>query len=149
MAEVEFKNIESIMDNIGEIYADSIRNKAIERGVFKTGRLARSYSGTSTKSGDKYTISIEGEYYGPFQSYGVATPFIASDDVPDWISPRPTRGNQYSFEGGNKGIKARPFIEPGIDFINNNFLPDALEEAGVKDIEGFIDNTIKTLGKVK
>jgi hypothetical protein len=149
MAEVEFKNIESIMDNIGEIYADSIRNKAIERGVFKTGRLARSYSGTSTKQGDKYTISIEGEYYGPFQSYGVGTPTVSALDVPDWISPPPTRGNQYSFKGGNKGIKARPFIEPGIDFINNNFLPDALEEAGVKDIEGFIDNTIKTLGKVK
>lgn len=149
MANVEFKNIDSVMDSIGEVYADSIRNKALEKGVFKTGRLARSYTGTSTKQGSVYSVTIEGEYYGPFQSYGVGTPLVSSLDVPDWISPRPIRGNSYSFKGGSKGITARPFIEPGIEFVNNNFLPEALEEAGVKDVEGFIDNTIKTLGKVK
>ena len=149
MADGIFKNIETLMDGMGDIYADSIRNKAIEKGVFKTGRLARSYTGTTTKNGDKYTITIEGEFYGPFQSYGVGTPFVNSLDVPDWVSPRPTQGSSYKFKGGTKGITARPFIEPGIEFINNNFLPDALEEAGVKDVEAFIDNTIKTLGKVK
>ena len=149
MADIDFKNIESVMEGMGEIYADSIRNKAIERGVFKTGRLARSYTGTTTKKDNKYAISIQGEYYGPFQSYGVATPFISALDVPDWISPQPLSGTQYKFKGGKKGIQARPFIEPGIEFINNNFLPKALEEAGFKDIEESIMISIGKNNKMK
>ena len=146
----EFKNIQDVLEAVAPLYADSIRDQAISKGVFKTGRLARSYKGTSRIDGDKVTITIDSEVYGAFQNYGVGTPTNPVGElVPDGIQPRPLNGSTYMFKGGNIGIKPRPFIEPGIEFINNNWLPPRLEEAGVKDIDTFIDNNIKTLGKVK
>lgn len=148
MAE-EFKNIQDVLEDVAPVYADAIRDQAISKGVFKTGRLARSYKGMSQVQGNKVSITIESEYYGPFQNYGVGTPTRAiSLQVPDWIAPPPRNGKTYQFSGGNKGIKPRPFIEPAINFVNDNWLPPRLEEAGVKDIDAFIDNSIKTLGKV-
>ena len=63
-------NFEKIKDVVLE-YADRYAKAFSDAAPYRTGRLKNSYRGVAQISDDKFTIQIYGEYYGPFQSYGV------------------------------------------------------------------------------
>jgi hypothetical protein len=46
-------------------------------------------------------------------------------------------------------VKARPFIQPAVNSVVNNFLAPKLEEAGAKDIEYSIEISIGKNNKMK
>ena len=63
-------NFERIKDVVHE-YANEYAQEFANQAPYRTGRLKSSYRGVAQLSENKFTIQIYGEYYGPFQSFGV------------------------------------------------------------------------------
>lgn len=134
-----FENIKDIVLTYADAYA-----KAFAAGApYRTGRLKNSYRGVAQLQDGKFSIQVYGEYYGPFQSYGVG-PKVAPFAVPQGINPPPLNGTTYQFKNPNRYIKAQPFMQNAITNVTKDFAAD-LEKAGVQDIEEFFNS----LSKVK
>lgn len=136
-------NINDVVLEYAEKYASQFAAEAREQKVVKTGRLARSFKATVSRVEGKLRIQIFGEFYGPFQSFGVG-PAVTPMQVPDGVNPRPLNGTTYEFKKPNRYITARPFMQTAVDNVTPDF-QRALEEAGVKDVEEFFGE----LGMIK
>lgn len=119
-------------------YADLYAREFARLAPVDTGRLRNSYRASTSERDGKFVMQIFGEYYGPFQSFGVGpgAPAIA---VPLGVNPPPRSGDTYKFRNPNRGIKPQPFMQTAITNITPKFTK-ALEEAGAKDIEDFFDS---------
>ena len=133
-------NFEKIKDVVLE-YADRYAKAFSDAAPYRTGRLKNSYRGVAQISDDKFTIQIYGEYYGPFQSYGVG-PAVTPLQVPQGINPPPLNGSTYQFKNPNRYIKANPFMQRAEGIVTPEFAK-ALEEAGLKDVENFFNDLSK------
>ena len=133
-------NFERIKDVVLE-YANEYAQEFANQAPYRTGRLKSSYRGVAQLSENKFTIQIYGEYYGPFQSYGVG-PAVAPFVVPEGINPRPSNNTTYQFKNPNRYIKANPFMQRAEGIVTPKFTK-ALEEAGVEDIENFFNSLSK------
>ena len=149
----EFKNMDIVIQQAAELMAESIRDEAISKGLFNTGKLAKSYEGKVVWNNGKFQIQIFGDVYGAYQDAGFFRPPGKNPPVQpiiDWIIKKrisvPSGMSVESFayavqhKIGKVGavIKPKNFIQPGIDRVVTNFLTPKLEEAGVKDIENIV-----------
>ena len=132
-----FDQIKDVVLSYADQYAQAFRQGA----PVKTGRLKNSYRASVSEKGGSFTMQIFGEFYGPFQSYGVG-PGRPVIEVPDGVNPPPRSGNTYKFQNPNRYITPKNFMGNAITTITPKFA-DALEEAGVKDIENFFDSLSK------
>jgi hypothetical protein len=132
-----FERIKDVVLTYTDEYAREFANEAPVR----TGRLKNSYRGVAQLQENKFTIEIYGEYYGPFQSYGVG-PAVSPLTVPEGINPPPLNGSTYMFKNPNRYIKANPFMQRASDRVTPRF-EKALTEAGVKDVEEFFNDLSK------
>jgi hypothetical protein len=155
-------NFEKIKDTV-LTYADRYAKAFAAGAPIKSGRLKNSYRGVAKlDSENRFSIQIFGEFYGPFQSYGVrGSKGGTTISVPPGVNPPPLNGSFYSFKDKMPPWSPRtqlPFpaalkvYEQGIHPSNymgnaiNNVTPDfikALDEAGVKDVEDFLKGLSK------
>ena len=131
--------------NVTLEYADKYAQRFAANAPVASGRLKNSYRASVSENGDKLSMQIFGEYYGPFQSYGVGcTQANTSITVPAGINPPPSggRGSTYQFRQRLIGLpinKAKGnYIQNSIDQVTPEFL-EALEKEGVKDVNEFFD----------
>jgi len=132
-----FDQIKDVVLTYADLYAQAFRNTA----PVDTGRLKNSYRASVSEKNGKFEMQIFGEFYGPFQSYGVGPgrPALA---VPEGVNPPPLSGNTYKFRNPNRYITPKNFMGDAISTLTPKF-GKALEEAGVKDIENFFDSLSK------
>ncbi len=122
-------------------YADQYAQAFKQGAPVKTGRLKNSYRASVSEKDGKFQMQIFGEFYGPFQSYGVG-PGQPALSVPDGVNPPPLSGNTYRFQNPNRYIPPTNFMGTAISNITPKFA-SALEDAGVQDIENFFDSLSK------
>ena len=143
----DFPGIAKVVKQAAPLYAESVRDSAMEEGLFKTGNLASSYSATVTERGNKIAIQISGEDYGVYQDSGVnglskSWPAAGESLYPPGQFKSKVIGGPLPFAVrksiAENGLKPRPFIQRGIDRVTNNFLIPKAEEAGVDDIANII-----------
>lgn len=143
----DFPNIEKVVQQAAPLYADSVRDAAIAEGLFKSGRLANSYSSQVTTRQNKIKIQILGEDYGVYQDTGVnglkkSYTKPAESLYPPGQFKSKVIGGPLPFAVrksiAENGLRPRPFIQKGIDRVTNNFLIPKGEEAGIEDIENII-----------
>ena len=133
----DFGEIHNIVLEYAELYAQAFRAGA----PVKTGRLKNSYRASVSENGGSFTMQIFGEFYGPFQSYGVG-PGRPALEVPDGVNPPPLSGRTYRFQNPNRYIPPTNFMGNAITTLTPKF-GKALEDAGVKDVENFFDSLSK------
>lgn len=165
MANEDFGNLQEVVDAAGKLMVDAMRDQILAQGLFATGELARSvtYQPVPSQQG-MFGFQIFIEDYGLYQDAGFFRPPGKRPPVQpiiDWIQRKlitPPQGmdvKSFAFAIQNKigrdgaYVKARPFIQPAIDGVVNNFLTPKLEEAGVKDIENVIAVAVSKNDKMK
>ena len=132
-----FDQIKDVVLSYADQYAQAFRQGA----PVDTGRLRNSYRASVSEEGGSFTMQIFGEFYGPFQSYGVG-PGRPAIEVPDGVNPPPRSGRTYKFQNPNRYIPPTNFMGNAITTITPKFA-QALEDAGVKDVENFFDSLSK------
>ena len=132
-----FERIKDVVLTYTDEYAREFANEA----PVDTGRLKNSYRGVAQLQENKFTIEIYGEYYGPFQSYGVG-PAVTPLTVPEGVNPRPLDNVSYNFKNPKRYINATQFMQKASDRVTPRF-EKALTEAGVKDVEEFFNDLSK------
>ena len=132
-----FDQIKDVVLSYADQYAQAFRQGA----PVDTGRLRNSYRASVSEEGGSFTMQIFGEFYGPFQSYGVG-PGRPALEVPDGVNPPPLSGRTYRFQNPNRYIPPTNFMGNAITTITPKFA-QALEDAGVKDVENFFDSLSK------
>ena len=144
----DFQNIENVMEQASKLYADAIRNSAIEERLFKSGQLARSIQGETYSRQGKIGIQVSMEDYGIYQDSGIngikqQVPKRGESFYPPGQFRSKTIGGNLPFAVrksiAEKGLKPRPFIVKGLTQVTENFLVPQLTEAGVKDIEKYVE----------
>lgn len=125
--------------NVTLEYAEKYAQRFAANAPVKTGRLKNSYRASVSEQGDKLNMQIFGEFYGPFQSYGVGgTQVNTSIKVPAGINPPPLNQTNYQFKQRRIGLNPTNYIQNSIDQVTPEFV-DALEEAGVEDVNEFFN----------
>ena len=171
MANEDFANLQEVVDAAGKLLVDAMADQILAQGLFATGELARSvtYQPIPVQDG-VIGFQILMEDYGIYQNDGFFRPpgkRPPLQPIIDWlqrkqITPKPDpitnktpSIREFAFliqrKIGNEGatIKARPFIQPAVDGVVNNFLTPKLEEAGIKDIENSIAVAVSKNDKMK
>lgn len=165
MANEDFQNLQEVIDAAGKLMVDAMRDQILAQGLFATGDLARSitYQPIPPQEG-MFGFQIFMEDYGLYQDAGFFRPPGKRPPVQpiiDWLQRKlinppqgmTTRSFAFAIQAkiGRDGayVKARPFIQPAIDGVVNNFLTPKLEEAGVKDIENVIAVAVSKNDKMK
>ena len=144
----DFQNIERVMEEGAKLYADAIRNSAIEERLFKSGQLARSVQGETYSREGKIGLQVSMEDYGIYQDSGISgikqkVPRNGQSFYPPGQFRSKVIGGTLPFAVrksiAENGLKPRPFIVRGLTQVTENFLVPQLNEAGVKDIEKYVE----------
>ena len=130
----DFDQIRDVVLTYADQYAQAFRQGA----PVDTGRLKNSYRASVEEKDGGFTMQIFGEFYGPFQSYGVG-PGRPAIEVPDGVNPPPRNGRTYQFKNPNRFITPTNFMGNAITTLTPRF-GKALEDAGVKDVEEFFNS---------
>jgi len=153
----EFKNIENVMERGAQLYADAIRDSAIQQRLFKTGQLAQSIQGETYSREGKIGIQVSMEDYGLYQDSGIngikqTVPKSGYSFYPPGQFRSKVIGGPLPFAVrksiAENGLKPRPFIVRGLTQVTENFLVPQLTEAGVQDIEQYVELAVQGLDKV-
>lgn len=139
------------LEEAGQRIVDKMVDSLFEQKAVVTGRLARSISSQVVDDGKSYSLEISMEDYGVYvdegseRGPGKPPPVKA---IADWIKRRgiaPPQGmstQTFAFviarsigKHGQRFKQPKPFITPSVEFVAQQYLPKALEEAGVKFIE--------------
>jgi len=153
----EFKNIEKVMERGAQLYADAIRDSAIQQRLFKTGQLAQSIQGETYSREGKIGIQVSMEDYGLYQDSGIngikqTVPKSGYSFYPPGQFRSKVIGGPLPFAVrksiAENGLKPRPFIVRGLTQVTENFLVPQLTEAGVQDIEQYVELAVQGLDKV-
>jgi hypothetical protein len=153
----EFKNIEKVMERGAQLYADAIRDSAIQQRLFKTGQLAQSIQGETYSRQGKIGIQVSMEDYGLYQDSGIngikqTVPKSGYSFYPPGQFRSKVIGGPLPFAVrksiAENGLKPRPFIVRGLTQVTENFLVPQLTEAGVQDIEQYVELAVQGLDKV-
>ena len=153
----EFKNIEKVMERGAQLYADAIRDSAIQQRLFKTGQLAQSIQGETYSRQGKIGIQVSMEDYGLYQDSGIngikqTVPKSGYSFYPPGQFRSKVIGGPLPFAVrksiAENGLKPRPFIVTDLTQVTENFLVPQLTEAGVQDIEQFVELAVQGLDKV-
>ena len=153
----EFKDIEKVMERGAQLYADAIRDSAIQQRLFKTGQLAQSIQGETYSREGKIGIQVSMEDYGLYQDSGIngikqTVPKSGYSFYPPGQFRSKVIGGPLPFAVrksiAENGLKPRPFIVRGLTQVTENFLVPQLTEAGVQDIEQYVELAVQGLDKV-
>ena len=144
-------------------YADKYAKAFAAGAPVNKGTLKNSYRGVAKLDSDnKFSIEIYGEYYGPFQSYGVrGSKAGVTITVPQGVNPTPLNGQFYTFRDKmppwsprtqlpfpaalkvyEQGIHPTNYMQTAINSVTPEFAK-ALTEAGVQDVEDFLKGLSK------
>ena len=143
------KVLKEAQRRLEEALVDGILNQRL----LKTGTLANSVSVRYDERNQELITFMED--YGVYQDSGVSgTKSVQSPNDKSLYRP-----GQFSSKviGGNlpfavrksiaqKGFKPRPFIVPAYDRVVEQYLDEALLEAGATDIDNSVTNIFKTNG---
>ena len=147
----DLPNITNVMKEATQLYEDSVRDSAIQEGLFKTGRLANSIQSELKENDTKFQIQVSMEDYGIYQDSGIngVRGSVAADNrslyPPGQFKSKTIGGNlpfAVRFSIAQNGLKPRPFIVGGQERVTNNYLVPKLNDAGVKDIEQFVQDSV-------
>jgi hypothetical protein len=149
MAQDDFKEG---LELAGERIVEKMIDSLFEQQAVVTGNLANSieYKVDEPKPG-KYSMSISMLTYGTYvdegseRGPGKPPPVKA---IADWIKRKgikPPAGmstKTFAFviarsigKNGQKFKQPKPFITPSVEFVANSYLPEVLEDSGIKFIE--------------
>lgn len=164
MAKSEFKNIEEVIQQAASLMVEAMKDGSIAQDLFATGKLAQSITSQTAFKDGVFGFEIFMEEYGLYQDGGFFRPpgkRPPLEPIINWLQRKriqPPDGmdiKTFAFliqrKIGREGafVKARPFIQPAVTLVVNNFLVPKLEEAGVKDIEESIAVSIGKNNKMK
>lgn len=143
------KVLKEAQRRLQEALVDGILNQ----GLLKTGTLANSVSVRYDEKNQELITFMED--YGVYQDSGISgTKSLQSADSKSLYKPgkfkSPVIGGNLPFGArvsiAQKGFRPRPFIVPAYDRVVEQYLDEALLEAGVTDIDNSITNIFKTNG---
>ena len=149
-----FEKIKDVVLTYADRYAKAFSTKATERfsgSPFSSGRLARSYRGVAEINQDKFSIKVYGEDYGIYQDSGIdgtqkQVPRAARSLYPPGKFKSETIGGTLPFglrkHIADNGLTPQPFMQDAVDLVTPEFA-NALETAGVQDIENFFNDLSK------
>ena len=146
------KVLKEAQRRLQEALVDGILNQ----GILKTGGLANSVSVRYDEKNQELITFMED--YGVYQDSGVngsVKSITASDKslykpgkFPDMIPWKPRTNLPFAVAKSiaQKGFRPRPFIVPAYDRVVEQYLDEALLEAGQTDIDNSITNIFLTNG---
>lgn len=143
------KVLKEAQRRLEEALVDGILNQ----GLLKTGGLANSVSVRFDEKNQELITFMED--YGVYQDSGISgTKSLQSADSKSLYKPgkfkSPVIGGNLPFgvrvSIAQKGFRPRPFIVPAYDRVVEQYLDEALLEAGMSDIDKSITNIFKTNG---
>ena len=143
------KVLKEAQRRLQEALVDGILNQ----GLLKTGTLANSVRVIYNEKEQELITYMQD--YGVYQDSGISgTKFPRSGDPKSLYKPgkfkSPVIGGNLPFGArvsiAQKGFRPRPFIVPAYDRVVEQYLDEALLEAGVTDIDNSITNIFKTNG---
>jgi hypothetical protein len=152
---MENKAVVKLLEKAGEQMVDKMIDTLIKNKSVATGKLGRSLKPEVTYSNGVYSLEIDGELYGKFVDQGRKPGSYAPvNAITQWIKVkriRPQKGvtvESLSYlinrKIKDKGIPARPFIKPSVQFILNR-LEDQLKDLGVAAVQEDVDAMIMRL----
>ena len=159
-----FKNIQLVVEQAATLLVEAMKDGSISQDLFATGKLAQSITSQTEFKDGVFGFQILMEDYGLYQDAGFFRPpgkRPPLEPIISWLQRKritPPEGmsvRTFAFliqrKIGKQGayVKARPFIQPAVNSVVNNFLVPKLEEAGVKDIEESIAISIGKNNKMK
>ena len=139
------------LEEAGQRIVDVMVDSLFEQQAVVTGKLARSISAEVVDQRNGYSLEISMEDYGVYVDQGSERgpgkpPPVKA--IADWIkrkgikAPSGMTTKTFAFviarsigKNGQKFKQPKPFITPSVEFVANQYLPEALENAGVKFIE--------------
>lgn len=153
-------SLASVLEEAGERITRQMVDSLYEQKAVITGKLANSITPEVVKTDTGYKLEITMLDYGFYvdegseRKAGKPPPVRA---IIDWIeragiTPPSKFPNIESFayairynigEKGQRFKEPKPFITPSVELVANQFLPQALEEAGLKSIEQELDKILK------
>ena len=143
------KVLKEAQRRLQEALVDGILNQ----GLLKTGALANSVSVRYDEKNQELITFMED--YGVYQDSGISgTKSLQGADSKSLYKPgkfkSPVIGGNLPFGArvsiAQKGFRPRPFIVPAYDRVVEQYLDEALLEAGMSDIDKSITNIFKTNG---
>jgi len=151
---MEIKNIREVLEQLAQFLQDNLKDGIINKGLFKTGRLANSVQVRYEDNDKEPRFSLTMENYGFYQDSGV-------NGTKSKINPNPESlfdPGQFKSKtiGGNlpfavrksiaeKGFRPRPFIVGAVNRSVENYA-DKLIMAGEEDINDEILDLFKLNG---
>lgn len=158
----QFQNIDEVLEETGRRLREAMVNNLIQNGSLGTGKLARSIQDKVYQDGKGlWNLDILMEQYGVYVDKGIGRGPGKQPPVQpliNWINqkkiPRPANMSVREFawaiarkiakEGTDP--KPRPFIQPAVTLVMNQYFNQAIQQAGIQDIDKFINNSFKMNG---
>ena len=151
---MEIKNIREVLEQLAQFLQDNLKDGIINKGLFKTGKLANSVKVQYQDNDKEPRFSLTMENYGFYQDSGVNgtksgfTPNPESLFQPGQFKKK-VIGGPLPFAVrksiAEKGFRPRPFIVPAVNRSVENY-SDKILEAGGEDINEEILNSFKLNG---
>lgn len=152
---MENKAVVKLLEKAGEQMVDKMIDTLIKNKSVATGKLGRSLKPEVKYNNGIYSLEIDGELYGKYVDQGRRPGSWAPvAPIKNWIKVkriRPERGMTIDSLAylinrkiKNKGIPARPFIKPSVQFVLNR-LEDQLKDLGVAAVQEDVDAMITRL----
>ena len=151
---MEIKNIREVLEQLAQFLQDNLKDGIINKGLFKTGKLANSVKVNYSDDDKEPRFSLSMENYGFYQDSGVNgtksgfTPNPESLFEPGQFKSK-VIGGSLPFAArksiAEKGFRPRPFIVPAVNRSVENY-SDKILEAGGEDINEEILNSFKLNG---
>lgn len=158
---MEKETIYNVLNEAGERIQDAMINNLLDNGSLGTGELAKSIDWDIVEDKDKYVLTINMFKYGLYVDEGRGRGpggMPPLQPIMDWMKKKglqPTLGKSklgYAFAIAKNIAKngtnprPKPFIQKSFTQVENQYLNEALEEAGAKDIELFMETQFKKNG---
>ena len=157
---MKFDNINKTLKQNEQFLKDFIVDEIIQKGIVKTGVLARSVEVVGNENQDGISYAITMPEYGYFQDSGVKgrvgpkngkgfttpnpksffSPGTGFKSIIPW-KPRTPLPFPAALAISQRGIEQRPFINYALDRFEEKLGKD-IESEGIKDIQGNIEGIL-------
>lgn len=135
------KKKQEVLETAGEKLVDILQDNIIQEGLYKTGALVQSVKYEVTDMNNP-TLNIKMKDYGVFQDSGVNGTEVKFSANPESLY------EPGQFKVKKSGFKPRPFIKKSYKQLMENYLDEALLDAGEEDIENSITATFVKNGAI-
>jgi len=136
------KKKQEVLKTAGEKLVDILQDNIIQEGLYKTGALVRSVKYEVTDMNNP-TLNIKMKDYGVYQDSGVN-----GTGQPKYPANPESLYEPGQFKQRISGFRPRPFITKSYKQLMDNFLDEALLDAGEEDIDKTITATFVKNGAI-